>query len=167
MRSPRASVAPANSSPPSMPTSVLTCFAWVRASLAVTSRSPPHFRLRRSSTPFLVSHKTFAPSTMATRIPEIRARLVERFERHPHVADIRQWGMMAGIELVEDRSRRLPYSCSKMVGARAARAARRAGVLIRPLGDVIVFMPPLSITDSEINLLLDAALNGINEVTGR
>ncbi len=100
-------------------------------------------------------------------IEHLRAGLVERFERHPHVADIRQWGMMAGIELVEDRSRRLPYSCSKMVGARAARAARRAGVLIRPLGDVIVFMPPLSITDSEINLLLDAALNGINEVTGR
>jgi adenosylmethionine-8-amino-7-oxononanoate aminotransferase len=53
-----------------------------------------------------------------------------------------------------------------LIGAHVARAARKAGVLMRPLGDVIVFMPPLSITEAEIDLLLDAALLGINEVTG-
>jgi adenosylmethionine-8-amino-7-oxononanoate transaminase len=98
-------------------------------------------------------------------IGHLRDGLAERFERHPHVADIRQWGLMAGVELVEDRRRRQPYPHSKMVGALAARAARKAGVLIRPLGDVIVFMPPLSITEAEIDLVLDAALQGINEVT--
>jgi adenosylmethionine-8-amino-7-oxononanoate aminotransferase len=51
------------------------------------------------------------------------------------------------------------------VGARVTRAARKAGVLMRPLGDVIIFMPPLSITEAEIETLLDAALLGINEVT--
>jgi adenosylmethionine-8-amino-7-oxononanoate aminotransferase len=92
--------------------------------------------------------------------------LAERFERHSHVADIRQWGLMAGVELVEDRSHRRPYPYSRLVGARAARAARKAGVLLRPLGDVIVFMPPLSIVEAEIDLLLDAALQGINEAAG-
>jgi adenosylmethionine-8-amino-7-oxononanoate transaminase len=91
--------------------------------------------------------------------------LAERFARHPHVADIRQWGLMAGVELVEDRARGRPYPYSRLVGARAARAARKAGVLMRPLGDVIVFMPPLSVAEPEIDLLLDAALQGVNEVT--
>ena len=50
-------------------------------------------------------------------------------------------------------------------GAGIARAARKAGLLMRPLGDVIIFMPPLSITEAEIDTLLNAALLGINEVT--
>ena len=50
---------------------------------------------------------------------------------------------------------------------RVTRAARKAGVLIRPLGDVIVLMPPLSVTTAEIDMLLDAALLGINEVTAQ
>jgi adenosylmethionine-8-amino-7-oxononanoate aminotransferase len=103
---------------------------------------------------------------MQPLIGRLRNGLAERFARHPHVGDIRQWGLMAGVELVEDRAYRRPYSYSQLVGARAARAARRAGALIRPLGDVIVFMPPLSITEAEIDLLLDAALQGINEIVG-
>ncbi len=99
-------------------------------------------------------------------INRLGAGLAERFKAHPHVADIRQWGLMAGVELVDDRSRGLPYPYERLIGAHVARAARKAGVLMRPLGDVIVFMPPLSITEAEIDLLLDAALLGINEVTG-
>ena len=52
------------------------------------------------------------------------------------------------------------------LGAQVAKAARKAGILMRPLGDVMVFMPPLSITASEIDLLLDATLEAINDVTG-
>jgi adenosylmethionine---8-amino-7-oxononanoate aminotransferase len=54
---------------------------------------------------------------------------------------------------------------SVLTGAQVAKA-RKSGVLMRPLGDVMVFMPPLSITASEIDLMLDGTLKAINEVTG-
>jgi adenosylmethionine-8-amino-7-oxononanoate aminotransferase len=95
-------------------------------------------------------------------IHRLSSGLARRSERHSHVADIRQWGLMAGVELVEDRSRRRPYPYLRPVGARATRAARKAGVLTRPLGQVIVLTPPLSVTEAEIGLLLDAALQGVN-----
>jgi adenosylmethionine-8-amino-7-oxononanoate aminotransferase len=97
-------------------------------------------------------------------IAHLTARLAACFENHRHVADIRQCGLMAGVELVEEKSPRRSYEYSRQVGARVTRAARKAGVLMRPLGDVIIFMPPLSITEAEIDKLLDAALLGINEV---
>jgi adenosylmethionine-8-amino-7-oxononanoate aminotransferase len=99
-------------------------------------------------------------------ISRMKSGLANRFATHPHVADIRQWGMMAGIELMEDRSARRAYPYERLIGAQVAKAARKAGVLMRPLGDVMVFMPPLSITASEIDLMLDATLEAINEVTG-
>jgi adenosylmethionine-8-amino-7-oxononanoate transaminase len=98
-------------------------------------------------------------------IDRLASGLASRFENHRHVADIRQWGLMAGVELVEEKAPRRSYEYSRQVGALVARAARKAGVLMRPLSDVIVFMPPLSITEAEIETLLDAALLGINEVT--
>jgi adenosylmethionine---8-amino-7-oxononanoate aminotransferase len=98
-------------------------------------------------------------------ISQLTSGLTERFAVHPHVADIRQWGMMAGVELMDDPQARRPFPYERLVGAQVARAARKSGVLIRPLGDVMVFMPPLSITSAEINLLLDATLEAINEIT--
>ena len=95
----------------------------------------------------------------------LNAGLMRRFGSHPHVADIRQWGLMAAVELVEDRQSKRPYQVQRQIGAKATKAARKAGVLMRPLGDVIIFMPPLSITEAEIDMLLDAALLGVNEVT--
>jgi adenosylmethionine---8-amino-7-oxononanoate aminotransferase len=99
-------------------------------------------------------------------ISRMKSGMADRFATHPHVADIRQWGTMAGIELMEDPASRRAYPYERLVGAQVAKAARKAGVLMRPLGDVMVFMPPLSITASEIDLLLDATLEAINEVTG-
>jgi adenosylmethionine-8-amino-7-oxononanoate aminotransferase len=98
-------------------------------------------------------------------ISQLQAGLARRFGAHPHVADIRQWGMMAGVELMDDPAVRRVYPYGRLTGAQAARAARKSGVLIRPLGDVMVFMPPLSITAAEIDLLLDATLEAVNEVT--
>jgi adenosylmethionine---8-amino-7-oxononanoate aminotransferase len=97
----------------------------------------------------------------------LNAGLIRRFGSHPHVADIRQWGLMAGVELVEDRQSGRPYPVQRQIGAKVTKAARKAGVLMRPLGDVIIFMPPLSITKAEIDMLLDAALLGVDEVTSR
>jgi adenosylmethionine-8-amino-7-oxononanoate transaminase len=98
-------------------------------------------------------------------ISHMKVGLAERFGAHPHVADIRQWGMMAGVELMDDPRARRAFPYERLIGAQVARAARKAGVMMRPLGDVMVFMPPLSITATEIDLLLDATLEAINEIT--
>jgi adenosylmethionine-8-amino-7-oxononanoate aminotransferase len=63
----------------------------------------------------------------------------------PHVGDVRQRGLMAGVELVEDPSSKHPFPEELRVGARVCRLARECGVLLRPLGDVVVVMPPLTI----------------------
>ncbi len=79
------------------------------------------------------------------------------------VGDIRQFGLAAGIELVTDRAGRTSYPPAERRGMRVCRAARARGVFLRPLGDTIICMPPLSITDSEITHLVDAIEHGIRE----
>jgi len=99
------------------------------------------------------------------RITQLRDGLARRFGELPHVADIRQWGLMAGVELMRDSEARIPYGVSEQIGARVANAARKHAVVLRPLGDVIVFMPPLSISERELDTLLDAARDSVHEVT--
>ena len=76
------------------------------------------------------------------RLRELLAPLAE----HPHVGHIRQCGLIAGIELVRDRATREPYPAAERIGRRVCEAALRQGVLLRPLGDVIVLWPPLAIS---------------------
>ncbi len=68
----------------------------------------------------------------------------------PHVGDIRQVGFMVGIELMRDPARGEPYPYEAKTGIRTTLEARRRGLIIRPLGNVIVLMPPLSISRSDI-----------------
>jgi len=82
---------------------------------------------------------------------------------HPHVGDIRQIGLMAGIEIVRDRSSREPFPPRERIGQRVVRKIRERGILLRPLGDVIVLMPPLSSTEEEIRNLVRAADWAIRE----
>ena len=84
-----------------------------------------------------------------------------------HVGEVRQRGLMVGIELVADRASREPFPYEAAVGDRVCRAVRRRGVILRPLGDVVVLMPPLSITIREIDLLVAATGEAIREVTER
>ncbi|UZP66734.1 adenosylmethionine--8-amino-7-oxononanoate transaminase [Desulfovibrio mangrovi] len=84
---------------------------------------------------------------------------------HPHVGDIRQRGIMIGIELVADRTDKAAFGIADRVGHRVCMAARKHGVIIRNLGDVIVLMPPLSVTHEEITLLCNAVGQAIAEVT--
>ncbi len=103
---------------------------------------------------------------MQSRIEYLKKRLHEDFLAHPHVNDVRQWGYMIGIELVENKSRRKAYAPELRMGHKVIREARNHSVMIRPLGDVIVLMPPLSISDDELAVLLDVTLNCIRRVTG-
>ena len=68
----------------------------------------------------------------------------------PHVGDVRQAGLMVGIELVKDLKTKAPYPLDEKRGIRVCLLARKKGVMLRPLGNVIVLMPPLSITNAEI-----------------
>jgi adenosylmethionine---8-amino-7-oxononanoate aminotransferase len=84
----------------------------------------------------------------------------------PHVGEVRQRGAMVGIELVADRRTKRAYPVSDRIGHRVCLAARKRGVLLRPLGGVVVLMPPLSLTEDEARMLGDAVHRAIVEVTG-
>jgi adenosylmethionine-8-amino-7-oxononanoate aminotransferase len=81
------------------------------------------------------------------------AAALDPLRDHPHVAQVRQLGMMAGVELAADRAAGQPYPGAERRGYRVCRRTTAHGVWLRPLGDVIVVMPPLSIADVELELL--------------
>jgi adenosylmethionine---8-amino-7-oxononanoate aminotransferase len=97
---------------------------------------------------------------LPAKIDRLR-RALAPLTAHPQVGDIRQRGLMVGIELVADRSNATPFAAEAAVGARVCTAARAHGVLLRPLGDVVVLMPPLSITHDEIDALVGAVSAGL------
>ncbi len=98
--------------------------------------------------------------------PKIAAlhRLLQPLGQHPHVGDIRQLGFIVGIELVRDRKTKAPYPPTERVGIRVAAEARRLGLLIRPLGNVIVLMPPLSTTMKELRRMVGIVATAIGLV---
>jgi len=97
------------------------------------------------------------------RLQQLREAL-EGIGQLPHVGDVRRLGVMTGIELVRDRRTGEAWSPSLQVGARVAEAAMEHGVLIRPLGNVVVLMPPLSISQGELSLLCGAVHAAIEQV---
>ena len=72
---------------------------------------------------------------------------------------------MVGIELVRDRAQREPYDPSLRIGARVVQQLRKRGVILRPLGNVIVLMPPLSITADELTCLVEGTAEAIQTIT--
>jgi len=103
---------------------------------------------------------------MQPRIAYLKRRLKQDFLPLTHVSDVRQWGFMVGIELVEDKNDHRSYLPERRTGNKVILEARRRGVIIRPLGDVIVLMPPLTITEEELEMLLDVTRDSIRVVTG-
>jgi adenosylmethionine-8-amino-7-oxononanoate aminotransferase len=99
--------------------------------------------------------------------PGIRylAERLQDFCKLPHVSDTRQWGYMAGIELVADKMGRRNYPPELRVGHKIILEARKRSVLIRPLGDIVILMPPLTITGEELTALLDVVYESIRAVT--
>ena len=82
---------------------------------------------------------------------------------HPHVAEVRQSGIMVGIELVADRETLLPFDHKCRVGHQVTLAARERGVILRPLSDVIVLMPAPAMPLDLVTRLCDLTLESIDE----
>jgi adenosylmethionine-8-amino-7-oxononanoate aminotransferase len=95
---------------------------------------------------------------------ELLSQHLERFRDLPCVGEVRQQGFMVGIELVADKETRAPFPPREKIGIRVILEARKRGVIIRPLGDVIVIMPPLSITEGELEELLEVIYQSIKTV---
>jgi adenosylmethionine-8-amino-7-oxononanoate aminotransferase len=116
----------------------------------------------------LANLQVFDDDATLERLKPKMARLAERlcaFAALPHVGDVRQCGLIAGVELVADKPARTPYPSSQQTGARVCMRARQFGLLIRPLGDVLVIMPPLSIRLEELDEMLDVMLDCVRYVT--
>jgi len=90
----------------------------------------------------------------------LAARLAELAD-HPHIADVRQTGMIAAFDLVRDRVRGLRFAAAERRGLRVYRHALEHGVLLRPLGDVVYFMPPYVITPEQIDHMVAVAVAGV------
>ena len=102
------------------------------------------------------------------RLPEKIAHLREllrHLAERPHVGHIRQCGLIAGIELVRERTAQEPYPATERIGRRVCEVALRCGVLLRPLGDTIVLWPPLAISLEQLAEIVAAVDRGIVEVT--
>jgi adenosylmethionine-8-amino-7-oxononanoate aminotransferase len=89
------------------------------------------------------------------------AKRLAPLHSHPNVADVRQTGMIAAVELVADKASRRPFPSAERRGLRVYLHGLQHGALLRPLGDVIYFMPPYVMTAQEIDLLVDTAMVGI------
>jgi len=117
----------------------------------------------------LASLDVFAEEDVLKHVQEMSTYLAQRLEalrRLPAVGDIRQRGLMVGIELVQDRTTRERFDPGERIGALVCMAIRKQGVILRPLADTIVLMPPLSVQRGEIDHLVDALVKCIAQVTG-
>jgi adenosylmethionine-8-amino-7-oxononanoate aminotransferase len=93
------------------------------------------------------------------------ARGVARLDGHAHVVEVRQRGLMLGIELSSEPAADRAYDPRLRMGHRVVLEARARGVLLRPLGDVVVLMPPLAASDEELDLLARVACEAIDAAT--
>lgn len=93
------------------------------------------------------------------------ARVTASFRDHPHVGDVRQTGMVVAIEMVEDKARQTPYPWQQRRGIRVYQHAMSRGALLRPLGNVIYWMPPYVIEHDEIDFLAEVTAEGLEIAT--
>lgn len=91
--------------------------------------------------------------------------LLKQFKELPHVGNIRQKGMMIGIELVKEKETKKNYDPEERIGYRVCSEVRKEGIFLRPLGNVIVIMPPLSINEGEIKHLMNSTRRAIQKIT--
>ncbi|MFT0181727.1 adenosylmethionine--8-amino-7-oxononanoate transaminase [Pseudomonas benzopyrenica] len=102
-----------------------------------------------------------ANKPLARRMAEATAHLVD----HPHVGEVRQTGMALAIEMTADKARRTPYPWQERRGLAVYQHALSRGALLRPLGNVVYFLPPYVITPEQIDFLAEVASEGIDLAT--
>lgn len=95
---------------------------------------------------------------------ELLTSRLKLFYDLPLVGDIRQEGFMVGIELVKDPASKEPFDWAEQIGVKVTRRAVAKGVMLRPLGPVVILMPPLAISKSELNTILDVTSEAIQEI---
>jgi adenosylmethionine-8-amino-7-oxononanoate aminotransferase len=117
----------------------------------------------------LATLETFEQERTLERLPSKIALLEQLLEDLirplPHVGELRQIGLMCGIDLVADARGDEPYEVGLRMGHNVTLAARARGAIIRPLGDVVVVMPPLSIEADELEELIEIIADSIAVVT--
>lgn len=95
------------------------------------------------------------------KLAELMHEMTKDLCDHPHVAEVRQCGMILAIELVADKEKRIPYPWQERRGLKIYQYALKQGVLLRPLGNVVYLMPPYIITRDELAKVIDVAREGI------
>ena len=98
---------------------------------------------------------------LAARLGRAAASLAD----HPRVAEVRQTGMILAAELVQDKTTRAPFDFRERRGLRVYRHALKEGLLLRPVGNVVYFMPPYVITEDEIDFMVGIAGEAIEAAT--
>ena len=97
------------------------------------------------------------------KLSQVLSIALSSLRDHPNVAEVRQTGMVAAVELVKDKPTKTPFPWQERRGLKVYQAALKKGALLRPLGDVIYFMPPYVITPEEIKKLVNIAMECIHE----
>ncbi|TCK02510.1 adenosylmethionine--8-amino-7-oxononanoate transaminase [Phorcysia thermohydrogeniphila] len=106
------------------------------------------------------------PESLKPKIDYLYRKLYEELSELKHVGDIRGKGFMVGIELVKDKKTKEGFSWKDDVGRRVSRRIVEKGVFTRPLGPVLVIMPPLAISEEEIDFMVKTYRDAIVEVLG-
>lgn len=99
------------------------------------------------------------------RLAQLLDEAAERFEGHPHVGEVRRTGTIMAVEMARNGSTREPYPASERRGRKVYEYGLEHGVLLRPLGDVIYFMPPYVITPDQVEMMVDVAHGGLQVAT--
>ena len=116
----------------------------------------------------LASLELIETAGVLQRVSDSSQRLergLEALADHQHVGEVRQRGVMVGIELVASREGNVPFAAKRRTGQLVTLAARRRGVAIRPLGDVVVLMPAPAMPEAGIERLIEVAIESIDEAT--
>lgn len=118
----------------------------------------------------LASLDLFEQDGLLARVRESASLVAHRLARLgqlAHVGELRQCGLLVGVELVRDRATKEPYGWREAVGARVCRRACELGLITRPLGDVVTLVPPLASEQEDLEAMLSIVEQAIVDVTGR